>query len=168
MKILNPPAIGNLDELLDLLLHPDKYAKYLKQLQEVRDSITTQLETYNTKEKADDYLAQAQAIQAEALATRGKAEALVKEKTKLRADTKTEIAKIQEELKERVNKHEAAMKERERTIATYDEELKAKTLELNARDMALQEQEAALERLSAKLTTEQDKMEQRKALLNAV
>src|SRR3990167_3024852 len=58
-KILAPPAITNLDGLLDLLLHPDKYIAYMQQLQAMKDSILVSLDHLATKDQAEAYLAQA-------------------------------------------------------------------------------------------------------------
>src|SRR3990172_9474230 len=66
MKILAPPQINSLNELLDVVLHPDKLATYLQQLKDLRDAITAQLDAYNTKAKAEEYLAQAHTKQTEA------------------------------------------------------------------------------------------------------
>lgn len=56
MKIVTPPQITDLDELLDVVLHPEKLAERLQQLKDMRDAILANLGLVTTKEQADEYL----------------------------------------------------------------------------------------------------------------
>lgn len=66
MKIITPPHITDLDELLDVVLHPEKFTARLLALQEMRDSILAVLDTYATKDKADTYFGAAETRLADA------------------------------------------------------------------------------------------------------
>lgn len=46
-KLISPPSIAHLDELLELILDPKKFAGYLKDMKDLRDQITALLEQYS-------------------------------------------------------------------------------------------------------------------------
>lgn len=56
MKIVGPPPIANLDGIIDILTNPEKYAKYLQELKQLKDTIKGLCEIYDTKEQANTYL----------------------------------------------------------------------------------------------------------------
>ena len=58
MKIVAPPTISNLQQIIDLLLNPSKYAKYLQDLQSMLAAIEERLVDLDTVEKIDEYIAQ--------------------------------------------------------------------------------------------------------------
>ncbi len=168
MKIIPPPAINNLDELLNVILHPDKLKTALQQLSDMKAAIVANLDLYTTKDKADDYLIQAQAKHAEAVAAMTEAKALVQQKTKAMAEAKAQIANVQEELKVRVSKHEASMKAREQQVESSEAAMRKRAESLTTRELQVQNQAVEVARLEKKVTVELDKMDQRKALLSAI
>jgi seryl-tRNA synthetase len=59
-KLIAPPQIGGVHELLDLISNPDKYQEYMEQLVRMRDEVVARLGDLDNKEKADTYMAIAQ------------------------------------------------------------------------------------------------------------
>ena len=73
-KIITPPSINSLSELLELVTKPEKYRAYAIQLEDTLNAIDERLGDLDSKEKADAYLAQAAQIKLEADGARLKAE----------------------------------------------------------------------------------------------
>jgi len=67
-KLIAPPQINHLDELLDVLTNQDKYVGYMSDMQVMRDVIVEKLGLIDTQEKADQKLQEVQTKYAEALA----------------------------------------------------------------------------------------------------
>ena len=65
-KIITPPSINSLSELLELVTKPEKYRAYAIQLEDTLNAIDERLGDLDSKEKADAYLAQAAQIKLEA------------------------------------------------------------------------------------------------------
>lgn len=122
-KILTPPAIAGLDGLLDLILQPDKYQKYLQDLQSMRNGIVELLGVVKTKDAANELLAIATAkhVDAEEHLTKAldAAKQATQEVQRCRDAAEREAQRVKEELNE--------MRQR----------LAAKEAELIARDAAL-------------------------------
>src|SRR3990167_1061490 len=60
-KMIAPPQIGGLMELMELVTDPAKFQTYLKQLTDYDVAIKERLEMLATKELADEYLNRAKA-----------------------------------------------------------------------------------------------------------
>ena len=73
-KIITPPSINSLSELLELVTKPEKYRAYAIQLEDTLTAIDERLGDLDSKEKADAYLAQATQTKLEADGARLKAE----------------------------------------------------------------------------------------------
>ena len=73
-KIITPPSINSLSELLELVTKPEKYRAYAIQLEDTLNAIDERLGDLDSKEKADAYLAQATQTKLEADGARLKAE----------------------------------------------------------------------------------------------
>ena len=73
-KIITPPSINSLSELLELVTKPEKYRAYAMQLEDTLNAIDERLGDLDSKEKADAYLAQATQTKLEADGARLKAE----------------------------------------------------------------------------------------------
>ena len=65
-KIITPPSINSLSELLELVTKPEKYRAYAIQLEDTLNAIDERLGDLESKEKADAYLAQATQTKLEA------------------------------------------------------------------------------------------------------
>ena len=73
-KLMAPPSIGGLSELLELVTKPEKYRAYAIQLEDTLNAIDERLGDLDSKDKADAYLAQATQTKLEADGARLKAE----------------------------------------------------------------------------------------------
>ena len=167
-KVLMPPHINSLDELLEMVIHPEKFTAYLTQLKDVRDAITTQLGVYATKDKAEEYLSQAQAKDTEAQASLNRARDIEEEKIRAGDAKMAELMRDQDAWTKAKQTEQSTFKERERQLTDYERSLHAQHQDLNIRAAQLDEQDAVLARLSAKLAAEQERLEKTKAVLNAI
>ena len=73
-KIITPPSINSLSELLELVTKPEKYRAYAIQLEDTLNAIDERLGDLDSRDKADAYLAQATQTKLEADGARLKAE----------------------------------------------------------------------------------------------
>ena len=122
-KIIAPPVINDLTELLDVVLHPNKYIEYLKQLQDMYNAIMESLDIVQTKEDADKYLSLARQRLDEASAKLKKAS----------ADSDAEYAKLKVSIEELF--HQAQQQEALLVTKYRDEELRARHMEARHRDL---------------------------------
>jgi hypothetical protein len=67
-KMIAPPQIGGLMELMDLVTDPNKFQSYVKQLQDYDAAIKERLGLLTTKDEADEYLNKAKALESDAQA----------------------------------------------------------------------------------------------------
>ena len=169
MKIVAPPQITGLDELIDVIVHPDKLLKTLQQLADMRDAVKANCDILNTKSEADDYLAQAQTASNRANETLQQAES-VKQKAQAFADEmKQDFLVSQATYKEREEAQIAKSKDLQFMEYGLNERANLLTLradELDAREQALTDATAALMRKQAALDDEVNKMKQRIALFS--
>lgn len=167
-KVIMPPQITSLDELLDIVVHPDKFAARLTQMIEVRDAITSKLSTIQTVEEAEEYLVEARDRNAASREELAKA---------LRIGSDASLAK--QSMVEQMTKEQDAWtkaKELEQdALATYKRELMEKSerliqaeLALGEREQKLQDDQSLLAARRQKLDDEVERMNKRKELLNAI
>jgi hypothetical protein len=168
MKIIQPPAINNLEELLDVVLHPDKLKKALKQLADMKAAIVESIGVYETKAKADDYLSQAQ-VQANGVVEQAKAlSAKSQEEAKLLAKAMENFAKDQDAWKKAKEMEQASFIAMKRDLLAQADRLKQQEEAVIVREQQVQRNQADLAKQMTKLNAEVEKMNQRKALLNAI
>ncbi len=168
MKIIAPPQINHLDELLDVVLHPDKLATALQQLTDMRNAITEQIGIHNTVDLAKQYLVEAQA---KAVAISNAARE-ISTAAQQRADaTASAVAQLQNDqdawTKAKVQEQDA-LKLRQTEADERSTSLLKWQADLETRESVVAEEKATLAGLRAKLMDETAKMEQRKAVLNAI
>ena len=135
-KLIAPPQINHLDELLDVLTNQDKYVGYMSDMQVMRDVIVEKLGLIDTQEKADQKLQEVQTKYAEALAI---------------------VREAQEEARDisaAIQLRQAAMDQREQAFAMNESQTR-KQLEQDR--LALVSQQVQLD----KSTQEQDQRETR-------
>lgn len=166
-KIIAPPVINDLTELLDLVLHPDKYVAYLTQLTEMRDAILETLGTVKTKEDADQYLAMARqkSDEASALLTKATAD----------ADAAAEMVKQgQAEVSHRMRQQEDYAQARSGDLQALEHVLSVRQKSLDEREAyqvgRQQELDGLATVLASKdvyLTEQLDKLKSTKAYLSA-
>lgn len=167
-KVIMPPQISSLDELLDIVVHPEKFAARLKQMIEARDAIASKLSTIQTMEEAENYLAQARETQSAAQAELTKAKAIGSEASLAKQAFLDQLTKDQDAWTKAKASEQERFTARENDLARLTRTISDRESALQARAMALDEQEAVLARLAAKLKAEQEKMDKRKELLNAI
>lgn len=168
MKVLTPPQINSLDELLDVVLHPDKLVKYLTQMAEMRNAIIAQLDIYTTKDKADQYLVQATQKVQDALALEAKAKALLTTGDAALVTAKAAMAEAQTAWERKKGEEHTVLVARDVALneRARKQLLAAETVAAQAEANAQKTEE--LTRLQARLDRDIEKMEQRKALLSAI
>lgn len=166
MKIAPPPYITNLDGLLDLCLHPDKLAGYLTQLKQTQDAIGEQLGILNTKEKADQYLAETTAKREDAIELAQDAEEILEKikrdeaaATAALSEAKAKWQAVQAEQHRKIEEQAKSQSEREHRLAL-------ESADLIAREAHVKATQAAVASRQASLDVEFDKMMKRKALLS--
>lgn len=165
MKIVAPPAITDLDGIIDLLIHPEKYVKYLQDLKVMKDAIVESLGVLDTKEKADAALSRAASVEAEAQALKREAEREAKasaERTAM-AQSRMESALAEDRAKftaqvESLKKAEHALVDRERLVEGAEQRLRD-------RELALAQREMAHSHLVLAFQAEQDRLAKMKAAL---
>lgn len=165
MKIIAPPAITDLDGIIDLLIHPEKYVKYLQDLKAMKDAIVESLGVLETKEKADAALSRAASAEAEAQALKREAEREAKasaERTVM-VQSRMESALAEDRAKfaalvESHKKAEHALADRERLVEGVEQRLRD-------RELALAQRELAHSQLVLAFQAEQDRLAKMKAAL---
>ena len=168
MKILPPPPIAGLDELLDVVLHPEKLVARLKQMQEMRDAIKTSLDTYATKDKADDYLGLATAKRAEAQHALADANETLEDVHKEVAALRATQAREQSEWQVERQAQQQELAAREKACQDQAAALDAQSRALTVRDGDVTSLLDATTKRKAQLDAEYDKMMKRKALLSEI
>lgn len=171
MKIVTPPQINGIDELLDLIINPGKMASLMQQLKEMKDAVAASCDTYNTKSQADDYLAQAQSAKALADAALSDAKKILE---KAHDDAERETDALNEHkakllaMDQAQNQKAKDLKHFERSLDERGKALATRADQLDAREAALTEATAALVRKQAMLDAEVKKMSDRIAAFHAV
>lgn len=164
-KIIAPPAIQNLDGFLDMLLHPDKYEGYMKQLKEMKDAIVEHLGTMATKEQADAALAQANAKLSEANTALAQAKKAVEQAHAECCGTRDETDAYANAAKQKADALLASATKKDHDIAEKSAVLHAREQAVSKREMMADALEADLKQRRATLDDEYDKLRKKKDLL---
>lgn len=168
MKIVTPPHINDLDELLDVVLHPQKLANYLQQMADMRTAILESLDVYTTKDKADTYLNQATQKQSDALQALADANDTLQAVHEEVAVQRATLTHAQEEWQRSRTAQQDELTAREKTCQAQAAALDAQSQELTVREGALHAAQDAATKRKAQLDEEFDKMMKRKALLSEI
>ena len=158
-KVIQPPQINHLDELLDVLVNQDKYIQYMKGLQAMRDGIAEALGVVDTKEKADDHLQDAQVKHQEALELLATAQ---EEADKIRTDMTQAQAQHQSQI-------EAFNQSRAQTLKDLDQDRRSiadQQVSLDRAQADLQQREQALRLLELQLQNKSQVLTEKEARLN--
>jgi chromosome segregation ATPase len=164
MKIIAPPQINGLDELLEVIIHPERLVATLQQLQTMRDSIIANLSLYQTKQQADEYLAQAQQTMHQAKATQAEVEALKRRTAQEDMVMRSELSEIkaaQAETEAQLHTKSKELQQTEKDLNARAHLVSARADELDAREKALREANERLMRQQAVMAEEVEKMERR-------
>src|SRR3990167_3966295 len=168
MKIITPPQITDLDELLDVVLHPEKFEERLLALREMRDGILAALEVYATKERADAYFEAAEARLVEANGTLARA---LEEKEVQEEDatvTKTRLAEDRQACEtQRQAESQALVMQRselERAIAEREEQRR----QLSQRESEVEAMRVSLLQQKESVNREMSKIESAKKVLDTL
>ena len=168
MKIIPPPPIADLDELLDVVLHPEKLVARLKQMQEMRDAITEALGVHGTKAKADELLHHATIKHDEAHHAMTDASEMLETCQAESEALRVAMAKEHAEWHAKRQAQQQELVAREKTCQAQAAALDAQSGELTVREGALHAAQDATTKQKAKLDEEHDKMMKRKALLSEI
>ena len=155
------PSISKIEEVLDLLLDPQKYKQYLVEFQQVYADAQAALGQLAKKDLADNYLSQATSAREEALQlvkeTELKAQDVIKEKVALESAKQSvqvaeQAAAIRlEDLTRQYAKLDEKVKLHEDEKAAFQEFVLTQKAALQASRQDLAEQRTAFEERRAKL-----------------
>lgn len=167
-KLIAPPQINGLSELLDLISDPKKYAAYAKQLQELQTEIDLRLEDLDSKEQADRYLAEAKQAKHDAdLYTK----ALHADADARYADASIKDSTAQDNklaLDAAIEKHDAECRAEAKQQAENRAELDRTAIEQTKCASELDKRESALNQRKEKLNAEERVWEDKVKSLNRV
>lgn len=143
-KLIPPPQINHLNELIDVLVHQDKYLQYMKDLHAMRDAIVGLLGVVDTQEKADALLASAEMQYREATDTLTVAH---EEAAKLKAELDVQQAHVTESRSTLAGERQAldqARAEQQHDFAQREADLSQAQQQASAQAVALRQREALL------------------------
>ncbi len=152
-KIIAPPVINDLTELLDVVLHPNKYIEYLKQLQDMYNAIMESLDIVQTKEDADKYLSLARQRLDEASAKLKKAS----------VDSEAEYAKLkvfQDELYRHAQEQEGLLEAKCRNAESRVAYIEARQKDVEATERLQAERQQELEGLAIVLASQKAQLDE--------
>lgn len=165
MKIVAPPAITDLDGIIDLLIRPEKYVKYLQDLKAMKDAIVESLGVLDTKEKADAALSRAASVEAEAQALKREAERDAKMAAERTAVTQSRMEASLAEDRAKLAAHIDAHKKAELALADRERLVEGAEQRLRDRELALAQREMAHSQRVVAFQAEQDRLAKMKAAL---
>lgn len=162
-KIVAPPAINDLDGILDLLLHPEKYVKYLQDLKAMHSAVVESIGTLKTKDEADALLASAQTKVQQANERLAEATTAAKDaadqidrtrkaterEIQLAKDTITQTQRRLAAKEAELMAKEAGLTEEARKQAARAQELAGQCIVIKSREDYLEQEEAKLKHLKS-------------------
>jgi hypothetical protein len=153
------PSIAKLEDVLDLIIDPAKYIKYMTEFKSIYADAKSALGDLDTKEKADFYLAQSLDAKDEAaLVTRKAKDELLK--AHVEADEiRIEIGKVQNEFlrdKESYTERFTSLVKREENFAKFVED-QQKLLESERKSLTSQQEQVA--KLQLDVQAKREKLE---------
>lgn len=152
-KLIAPPSINSVEELLDLLLDTKKYAGYLQQLKDLRDEIVKLLDLYMDKSYVESALSdviEKQKHTKEELMVLEKRvvefEKLKEDELQKLADSKLELSREKEDFQHTAEQLKKEYASRQQGLVVWNGELekKAKQLEEWAAKVAVRESTVAV------------------------
>ena len=164
-KVIVPPQIHDLDGLLDVLIHPEKYAQYMADMKAMRDSIQDLLGVLDTKEKADDALDRANRKHMDAMEALAVAQ---DEADKIKSDVAQAQAQHQAQVAAFAKEKAQILKDLDQdrdTIATAQQNLDKAQADLLQREQALALKDAQLQSKAQALTEKEARLNKLKAAL---
>jgi len=128
MQIMNITIPDSVSATLDLLGDPAKYKKLLADLKAMLDEINSRMEAYKSYSSADGYIADAQALKAEALRE-------IEEAKGFSADAKQRIDKAAFALKKKTHDLQVMIAERTQALDDREKYLEGFAQGLNTREL---------------------------------
>jgi DNA mismatch repair ATPase MutL len=157
-KIITPPQIQDLSELLDVLVHPEKYVKYMQDMEAMRDAIIELLGTVKTRDEANELMAAAQRKYAEAEEVMDAAESQAKDLVSASAERKRFLdrqaeacAQEQAEAQKQIEQDRAAVAAHQAKVESAEKDLATREATIRDQDGAVRARSAILDQREAKL-----------------
>lgn len=165
-KIVGPPPITNLDGLMDIFTHPEKYAKYLEELKQLHLAIEATLDIANTQEAAQALMAQAEMKRREAdeydqnksREIQQRLDAAVERERQLGIQQATNQAQHESQLsahrqsEQQLAAREKSIAEQEKAVSLRESEVAKREADVLVRMRAVQEREEKAKKAQATLT----------------
>lgn len=165
MKIIAPPAITDLDGIIDLLIHPEKYVKYLQDLKTMKDAIVESLGVLETKEKAEDALGRASQLEGEAATLKREAQGLVAQARQQAASLVASATAKCDAERAQLQRALDASRANEQALAKREAGIAEQERALMTREQVVAGKEAAHRQAVQTLQAEQDRLVKMKAAL---
>jgi len=151
MGRISLPSISKLEDVLDLLLNPEKYKQYLLEFKNAHDAATLALANLETKAQADTYLSQS--ITAHQHAEKARADA-----HKVLADAKYEADKMCEKMLAHADEINNRIVVEQKTLLSQMQEFKKAKAEFDSYKAASEEQIASQKRQNDQVRSELEKL----------